>query len=67
MSFFWISTLISPISRLFERCIALNMSPKNMKFFFKRYLAFEKEHGDATTVERVKDKARDYVASKAAP
>jgi hypothetical protein len=36
-----------------------------MKFFFKRYLTFEKEHGDAASIERVKDKARAYVASKA--
>ena len=53
-------------SRLFERCIALNVSPKNMKFFFKRYLQYEKDHGTEASTDAVKQKAREYVASKAA-
>ena len=53
-------------SRLFERCVTLSVSPKNMKFFFKRFLQFEKDHGDEKSVEEVKRKAREYVASKSA-
>ncbi|EGD79227.1 hypothetical protein PTSG_12966 [Salpingoeca rosetta] len=54
------------IRALFERVITLNLSSKKMRFFFKRYLDFEKEHGDAGHVEHVKEKAREYVASKSA-
>jgi len=52
------------IRSLFERCTALNLSSKKMKYFFKRYLEFEKTEGDADTVEHVKKKAREYVESK---
>eukprot|EP01116_Phalansterium_solitarium_P003177 TRINITY_DN1386_c1_g1_i1.p1 TRINITY_DN1386_c1_g1~~TRINITY_DN1386_c1_g1_i1.p1 ORF type:complete len:2083 (+),score=1015.05 TRINITY_DN1386_c1_g1_i1:162-6410(+) len=51
---------------LFERVTSLSLSSKKMKHFFKRYLEFEKQHGDAALVERVKDKARQYVAAKTA-
>eukprot|EP00742_Colponemidia_sp_Colp-10_P002144 GILJ01002291.1.p1 GENE.GILJ01002291.1~~GILJ01002291.1.p1 ORF type:complete len:1257 (+),score=280.24 GILJ01002291.1:184-3954(+) len=49
--------------RLFERCISLRLSSKKMKFFFKRYLEFEKEVGTEETIEHVKQKAREYVES----
>lgn len=42
------------------------MSSKKMKLFFKRYLDFERKHGDALSVEKVKTKAMEYVESKAA-
>jgi rRNA biogenesis protein RRP5 len=32
-----------------------------MKFLFKRYLDFEKTHGDAAGVEHVKQAAKEYV------
>ena len=32
-----------------------------MKFLFKRYLEFEREHGDQTRVNEVIEKAKDYV------
>ena len=35
-----------------------------MKFFFKKYVEFEKKHGDDTTVEQVKQKALDYVEAQ---
>jgi len=35
------------------------------QFFFKRFLEFEKELGDENRVEHVKNKARDYVNSRA--
>ncbi len=35
-----------------------------MKFFFKRYLDFEKKFGNESTVDSVKQKAVEYVESK---
>ncbi|XP_077992848.1 protein RRP5 homolog [Glandiceps talaboti] len=52
------------IRQLFERVIHLNLSPKKIKFFFKRYLDYEKKHGDDGTVAAVKQKALEYVESK---
>jgi rRNA biogenesis protein RRP5 len=49
---------------LFERVVSLNLSSKKMKFFFKRYLDFEKTYGTDATVEHVKQRAREYVESK---
>jgi rRNA biogenesis protein RRP5 len=54
------------IRRLFERCITSKVKPQQMKMFFKRYLQYEKDCGDDESVELVKQKAREYVASKAA-
>jgi rRNA biogenesis protein RRP5 len=31
---------------IFERMIRLNLQPKKMKAFFKKYLEFETTHGD---------------------
>ncbi|KAJ3186618.1 hypothetical protein HDU85_007438 [Gaertneriomyces sp. JEL0708] len=47
--------------RLFERVIRLKFSSKKMKFFFKKYLDFEKKHGTDATVEHVKAQAIAYV------
>ena len=56
-----------PYSRqIFERIIHTNLSSKKMKFIFKRYLEFERKHGDDLSVENVKTKAMDFVESKAA-
>ena len=52
------------IRALFERVTTLSLSSKKMKYFFKRYLEFEKTEGDDETVEHVKKKAREYVESK---
>ncbi|KAL7751540.1 rRNA biogenesis protein rrp5 [Sorochytrium milnesiophthora] len=49
--------------RLFDRIITFNMSSKKMKFFFKKYLEFEKKHGDDDRVAYVKQKAVEYVAT----
>nr|KAJ3421087.1 rRNA biogenesis protein rrp5 [Polyrhizophydium stewartii] len=51
------------IRRLFERVLALKWSAKKMKFFFKKYLDFEKKHGDAHGVEHVKQAAMRFVES----
>jgi len=50
--------------RLFERATSLNLSTKKMKFFFKRFLTWEKEHGIESQQQHVKDKARQYLESK---
>lgn len=54
------------IRRLFDRITSLNLSTKKMKHFFKRNLTWEKTAGgaDPERLERVKDRAREYVASK---
>ncbi|KAJ3090994.1 hypothetical protein HK102_001993 [Quaeritorhiza haematococci] len=54
---------LSITRRLFDRAINLKFSSKKMKFFFKKYLDFEKNHGDEAGVERVKKAALDYVQS----
>jgi len=41
----------------------MKWSSKKMKYFFKRYLEFEKLHGTEETIEHVKQKAREYVES----
>ena len=52
------------IRALFERVTAMTLSSKKMKFFFKRYLEYEKTEGDEETVEHVMQRAREYIESK---
>ena len=47
-----------------DRMILLNLQPKKMKFFFKKYLDFEEKHGDVQSVNKVKKKAQEYVEAK---
>ncbi|XP_019411265.1 PREDICTED: protein RRP5 homolog [Crocodylus porosus] len=49
---------------VFERVIHLSLAPKRMKFFFKRYLDYEKKYGTADTIQAVKAAALGYVESK---
>ncbi|XP_066517483.1 protein RRP5 homolog isoform X2 [Hoplias malabaricus] len=49
---------------LFDRVIHLSVSVKKIKFFFKRYLDYEKKHGTPESIQAVKRKAVEYVASK---
>lgn len=53
-----------PPRDIFERVIHLSLAPKRMKFFFKRYLDYEKQHGTEKDVQAVKAKALDYVEAK---
>jgi rRNA biogenesis protein RRP5 len=39
----------------------MKFSSKKMKYFFKRYLNFEKEFGAEQNVEHVKELAQQYV------
>lgn len=54
---------IDAARRLFDRVITLRFSSKKMKFFFKKFLEFEKKHGNDESVAKVMDAARSYVAS----
>lgn len=47
--------------RLFERVLQMKWSVKKMKFFFKKYLAFEKRYGTAEGVDHVNQAAIEYV------
>ncbi|KAF9977457.1 rRNA biogenesis protein rrp5 [Actinomortierella ambigua] len=51
------------VRRLFARVVSLKLSSKKMKFFFKKWLAYEKDHGDEDHVEEVKRRALAYVES----
>ncbi|XP_074591876.1 rRNA biogenesis protein RRP5-like [Curcuma longa] len=54
------------IRALFERVTCLSLPPKKMKFLFKKYLEYEKAHGDEETIEHVKKRALEYVESSLA-
>ncbi|KAL7845723.1 hypothetical protein AOLI_G00239150 [Acnodon oligacanthus] len=49
---------------LFDRVIHLSVSVKKIKFFFKRYLEYEKKHGTPESIQAVKQKALEYVEAK---
>ncbi|NXA26029.1 RRP5 protein, partial [Ibidorhyncha struthersii] len=49
---------------IFERVIHLSLTPKKMKFFFKRYLDYEKKFGTTESVLAVKRAALEYVEAK---
>uniref|UniRef100_A0A3B3ZW78 S1 motif domain-containing protein n=1 Tax=Periophthalmus magnuspinnatus TaxID=409849 RepID=A0A3B3ZW78_9GOBI len=49
---------------LFDRVIHLSVSMKKIKFFFKRYLEYEKKHGTPQSIQKVKEKAMEFVESK---
>ena len=44
----------------------MQLPPKKMKFLFKRFLEFERSHGDAAGIEHVKQAAREYVEANLA-
>ncbi|KAF4075156.1 hypothetical protein AMELA_G00231350 [Ameiurus melas] len=52
------------IRALFDRVVHLSVSVKKIKFFFKRYLDYEKKHGTPESIQVVKQKAMEYVESK---
>lgn len=51
------------VQRLFERVVSMKFSSKKMKFLFKKWLQYEKDHGSADDVEHVKEKTLAYVSS----
>uniref|UniRef100_UPI003AB019B0 protein RRP5 homolog isoform X1 n=1 Tax=Centroberyx gerrardi TaxID=166262 RepID=UPI003AB019B0 len=52
------------IRSLFDRVIHLSVAVKKIKFFFKRYLEYEKKHGTPESIQAVKDKALEFVEAK---
>lgn len=60
------SELILLFRALFDRVVHLSVSVKKIKFFFKRYLDYEKKHGTPESIQAVKQKAMEYVESKGA-
>ena len=56
--------LVVLVRRLFERIVTLSLSRKQMQYFYKRFLKFEKEYGDAQSAQRVLEMAHAYVNSK---
>lgn len=54
------------IRKLFEVVTSLQLSSKKMKYFFKRYLAYEKQFGTSETVLHVRQRAQQYVNTKMA-
>ncbi|RXM27397.1 Protein RRP5-like [Acipenser ruthenus] len=52
------------VRNILERVIHLSLAAKRIKFFFKRYLEYEKKHGCAESVQVVKEKAMEYVEAK---
>lgn len=53
------------VRRLFERVLLLQWNTKKMKFFFKKYLDYEKKHGTSEGVDHVKQAAIRYVETLA--
>ncbi|KYQ92172.1 HAT repeat-containing protein [Tieghemostelium lacteum] len=49
------------IRNLMDRCINLKVSDKNIKQFFKKYLNFEKQHGNDKSIQRIKHLAIKFV------
>ncbi|XP_040003345.1 protein RRP5 homolog isoform X2 [Xiphias gladius] len=52
------------VRALFDRVIHLSVSAKKIKFFFKRYLEYEKKHGTPQSIQAVKEKAVEFVEAK---
>lgn len=55
----------SEVRGLLQRCCAMKLKATKMRFFFKRWLDFEKRHGDDESQELVRNKARQFVESQA--
>lgn len=55
------------IRALFERIFNGKLKPKQAKYFFKRWLAFEEGEGDERRVEAVKARAADWIRAAGKP
>jgi len=56
---------LGEVRSLFERCCSMSLKAVKMRFFFKRWLDFEKRWGDEESQEKVRAKARAFVESQA--
>uniref|UniRef100_A0A4W5L3E2 Protein RRP5 homolog n=1 Tax=Hucho hucho TaxID=62062 RepID=A0A4W5L3E2_9TELE len=52
------------VRAVFDRVIHLSVAVKRIKFFFKRYLEYEKKNGTPESIQAVKEKALEYVECK---
>ncbi|XP_034095029.1 protein RRP5 homolog [Gymnodraco acuticeps] len=52
------------VRALFDRVIHLSVSVQKIKFFFKRYLEYEKKLGTPQSIQAVKEKAMEFVEAK---
>jgi len=57
---------LAQVRSLLERCCTLTLKAVKMRFFFKRWLDFEKRWGDEESQEKVRAKARAFVESAGA-
>ena len=55
---------VASTRNLFERTIHLDLPAKKMRFFFKRYLEYESDHGGDDRVAYVKKRAMEYVQAQ---
>ena len=46
---------------VFERALGVKLKPKNAKFLFKKWVAWEENEGDQKSQDVVKGKAKEYV------
>lgn len=51
--------------QLYRRATSLNLSSKKMKYFLRRWMVFEKAHGDEKDQEEVASVAKGYIEKKA--
>lgn len=49
---------------IFERAVNLKVSVQKIKALFKKYLAFEEQHGTPSTATAVKEKAKEFVMQR---
>lgn len=56
---------LGEVRGLMERCCSMKLKAMKMRFFFKRWLDFEKRWGDAESQERVRQRAREFVEAQA--
>lgn len=56
---------LEQIRRLFERIFEGKVKNRQARYFFKRWLAYEEEHGDERSVEKVKTMAANFVKKAA--
>jgi rRNA biogenesis protein RRP5 len=53
------------VRNIFERVITLKLAAKKMKFIFKRYIEFESQYNNEDRIDRIKQKALEYVEGNA--
>ena len=51
------------IRQIFERVTNMKFSAKKIKFLFKKYMEYETEHGTEQTVQHVRDRVQEFIAS----